>query len=106
MSRSSGVAASDASWAGAASPVLCDQPLVQSGEHVGRHRVKETVEADAVEEAPPLLTPRADESIHRQRRASLFNLMFSRSSLRVVDSNSSSRASLRAISPGLSGPTS
>jgi hypothetical protein len=37
---------------------------------------------------------------------SLFNLMFSRSSLRVVDSNSSSRASLRAISPGLSGPTS
>jgi len=42
---------------------------VQSGEHVGRHRVKETVEADAVEEAPPLLTPRADESIHRQRRA-------------------------------------
>jgi hypothetical protein len=49
-------------------PVLCDQPLVQLGEHVGRHRVEETVEADAVQEAPPLLTPRADESIHRQRR--------------------------------------
>jgi hypothetical protein len=80
MSRSSGVARSDASWASAASvgfrsgplaglaPVLCDQPLVQIGEHVGRHRVEETAEADAVQEAPPLLTPRADESIHRQRR--------------------------------------
>src|SRR5947208_3240263 len=42
------------------------QPLVQIGKHVGRHGVEESVESYAVQEAPPLLTPRADESIHRE----------------------------------------